>query len=311
MFSLFHERQEEENPAEPQFTRPRITIPPQVRSYGIPGFLAIALVVVLIYGFHERSVAAQSSAKNAEAAAQLAQLKDARAQIGVLSAKLDSVMNAQQAARQAVAEAPPQGSVAPPQRPAVTVIRPTGQRQKPDPRWKKVQSQLDAQGKQLDAQGKQIESTRQEIASTRSDLEGSIARTHEDLVVLQKKGERSYFEFDLDKSKNFHPVGPVGVSLRKANTKNQFADLKLLVDDRELSKKHLNLYEPVIFYPSDERTPVELVINGISKNHIHGYISAAKYRRSELEASNTLASPSNNGSDQTDANARRKLATPR
>jgi hypothetical protein len=303
MFSLFRERQEEENPLQPRPTLlHRFAIPPNVKFHAPLAALAFALVVVLIYGLHERSVAAHSSAQNAEAAAQLAQLKDARAQISTLSAKLDAVMNAQQAARQPAVVAPPEPSPS-------KVIRPTGQRSKPDPRWKKVQAQLDAQGKQLDAQGKEIESTRQEIASARTDLQDSIAKTHEELVVLQKKGERNYFEFDLEKSKNFRRVGPVGVSLRKANTKNQFADLKLLVDDRELSKKHLNLYEPVIFYPSEERTPVEIVINGISKNHIHGYISAAKYGRSELQASNAV--PSNNASGETDAKARQKLQAPR
>jgi hypothetical protein len=301
MFSLFHERQEED-PLQPRSRLRRFAIPAQLKFHAPLAALAFALVVVLIYGLHERSVAAHSSAQNVEAAAQLAQLKDARAQISALSAKLDAVMSAQQAARQP--------SVVPPPPPVSSkVIHPTGQRSKPDPRWKKVQAQLDAQGKQLDAQGKEIESTRQEIASTRSDLQDSIAKTHEELVVLQKKGERNYFEFDLDKSKNFRRVGPVGVSLRKANTKNQFADLKLLVDDRELSKKHLNLYEPVIFYPGEEQTPVELVINGITKNHIHGYISAAKYRRSELQASN--AAPSNNGPGGTDAKARQRLAGPR
>ena len=308
MFSLFPDKNqnenEEENPSERRVALPHLVIPPQVRSYGPLGALAIALVVVFIYGLHERSVAAHSSAKVAEATAELAELKDARAQISALSAKLDSVMNARQGAEQAAVE--PQA-----RRPAPGVIHPTGQRQKPDPRWRKVQAQLDAQGRQLDAQGKAIESTKQEIASARTDLEGSIAKTHDELVVLQKKGERNYFEFDVDKSKNFHPEGPVGISLRKANTKNQFADLKLLVDDRELTKKHVNLYEPVIFYPSDERTTVELVINSITKNHVHGYISAPKYRRAELEAGNTAGPASNSGSGETVAQSHQKLPTPR
>ena len=303
MFSL-RERQEEQDPSQP---RPTLLqrFPANVKFHAPLAALAFALVVVLIYGLHERSVAAHSSAQNAEVTAQLAQLKDARAQISALSARLDEVMNAQQTSRQPAGVAPADSSS--------RVVRPAGQRQKPDPRWKKVQAQLDAQGKQLDAQGKEIESNRQEIASARTDLSDSIAKTHDELVVLQKKGERNYFEFDLTKSKSFNRAGPVGVSLRKANTKNQFADLKLLVDDRELSKKHLNLYEPVIFYPTDERTPVEIVINGISKNHVHGYISAAKYGRAELQASNAVpaqpsnAVPSNNGSGETDAKARQKL----
>jgi hypothetical protein len=171
---------------------------------------------------------------------------------------------------------------------------------KPDPRWQKMQTQLDAQGQA-------IESTRQELAGTRSDLQGSIARTHDELVALERKGERNYFEFDLDKSKNFRPEGPVSVSLRKANTKHQYADLELLVDDRQLSKKHLNLYEPAVFYPAGDRQPVELVINGITKDHIHGYISAAKYNAAEIAAT---AGDSSDTAPNSALKTRPRLVTP-
>lgn len=261
---------EEEN--KPRFAVPRLPIPPlpqSVRSHGVLAALAVALAVVLIYGVHERGVAAHVSAQSVDAAVEL---KAARAQIGALTARLDSLTRSQLPAGQVVTA--PSASAS---RPVAVAVRPASRKQKPDPRWKRVQEQLDAQGKAID-------STRQELADTRSGLQDSIARTHDELVVLEKRGERNYFEFDLDKSKNFHSAGPVGISLRKADTKHQFADLKLLVDDRELSKKHLNLYEPVVFYPSDERQPVELVINSITKNHIRGYISAAKYRASEVAA---------------------------
>jgi hypothetical protein len=146
-----------------------------------------------------------------------------------------------------------------------------------DPRWKKFQSELDAQGRQ-------IESTRNDLATARDDLSGSIARTHDEIVVLQKKGERNYYEFDLQKSKQFARNGPVGISLRKANTKHQYADLQLLIDDVNLTRKHVNLYEPVMFYTADGAQPAELVINSITKDHIRGYISEPKYRRSDLAA---------------------------
>ena len=144
-------------------------------------------------------------------------------------------------------------------------------------RWKKVQSQLDEQGQAIAA-------TRQDLGNTRTELQGSIARTHDELVVLQRKGERNYYEFDLDKAKRFMAEGPIGVRLRKANVKHQFADLELLVDDVSLTKKHVNLYEPAVFYAAESEHPVELVINKVTKNHIHGYVSAPKYRRSELAA---------------------------
>jgi hypothetical protein len=145
----------------------------------------------------------------------------------------------------------------------------------PDRRLTKMQAQLDAQGKA-------IEATRGDLASTRTELTGSIAKTHDELVVLQKKGERSYFEFDIQKSKAFTHEGPVGVSLRKANLKHQYADLELMVEDRDLVQKHVNLDQPVMFYQPDTELPIQVVINDITKDHIHGYVSAPKYRKSEL-----------------------------
>jgi len=55
-----------------------------------------------------------------------------------------------------------------------------------------------------------------------------------------------------------------------------------MVDDRNLSQKHVNLYQPVMFYTPDSPQPVLVVINDISKDHIHGYASAPKYSQSEL-----------------------------
>ncbi|HJX00993.1 MAG TPA: hypothetical protein VJ453_12565 [Terriglobales bacterium] len=256
---------------------------PQVDSEQIPevetsspafriGVLAVALlafVTLFGYSIHERNVAGRLAAENSQTAAALNQT---RGQIDALNAKLDALA----AVRQPVSE--------PAASPIVHARTAAVRHGKPDPRWKKLQTQLDAQGKAIDETRNGLESTRQDLASTRTELQGSIAKTHDELVVLQRKGERNYYEFDIDKSKQFSHAGPVGVSLRKANTKHEYADLELMVDDLKISKKHLNLYEPAMFYPNEEQRPLELVINRISKNHIHGYISAPKYRDAELTA---------------------------
>ncbi len=104
---------------------------------------------------------------------------------------------------------------------------------------------------------------------------------------LQKKGERNYYEFDIAKSKQFNFEGPMGVRLRKANLKHDYADLELMLDDRSLSQKHVNIYQPVMFYTPDTPQPIELVINSITKDHIRGYVSSPKYRQSELAAMQT------------------------
>lgn len=274
------------------------------RARGMLAVLIVAVGGLFGYALHQRSAVNRLSTENNQI---VSLLKDTRAQMLTLTTKLDA-MTAQ--------SAPQPSPVADVQAPAPAKLSPhrnvATRRHPGDPRFKRIQTQLDAQGKA-------IESTRQELASTRSDLQGSIAKTHEELVGLQKKGERNYYEFDLDKSKQFQRTGPVGISLRKASTKDMYADLKLMVDDAQVSKKHVNLFEPVFFYLGDERRAVELVINSIHKNHIHGYISAPKYTASELASSvapntspdNAAANANGQQSPDTTGKQRRKLEVPR
>jgi hypothetical protein len=159
-----------------------------------------------------------------------------------------------------------------------------------DPRFEKMQAQIDEQGRQIDA-------TRNDLASTRTELTGTIAKNHDELVSLEKKGLRRYWEFDLTKSKEFKREGPLTISLRKANVKKSYADLALVVDDRNMQQKHVNLFQPAMFYQADSTQPTEIVINDISKNHIHGYVSAPKYHKSEVGPL-TVDAESNPPSDQ-------------
>jgi len=228
------------------------------------------------YAVHEQHKAQSLAAQNQQVTAQLT---STQSQLQALTAKVNELASS--------SESKPSPSVP---APAVSgARRVVAHRARPeDPRFKKLQSQLDAQGKAIDE-------TRSDLVSARTELTGSIARTHGELVLLEKKGERNYIEFDLAKTKEFKREGPISISLRKANTKHQYADLALLVDDRNLSQKHVNLYQPAMFYEPDTPQPIEVVINDISKNHIHGYVSAPKYRKSELAA---MAGGAGQGLDQ-------------
>ncbi len=227
--------------------------------------LLLLLLVALGYSWHERSVAKDLAANNS---AMTATLNATRDQLNTLVAKV----NALEAKPSPEAETKPAPHIyRKPLTPAVARHRID------DPRWNRMQGQLDEQGRQ-------IASTREDLASTRTELTGSIAKTHDELVLLEKKGERNYFEFDVDKTGQFERQGPISIRLKKANTKHNYADLELLVDDSKLSKKHVNVYEPAVFYPGNEKLPVELVINSVTKDHIHGYISEPKYRSADLQA---------------------------
>ena len=263
------------------------------------------------YAVHEHRAARDLASQNQQTDAAL---EATRNQVSDLTAKVNA-MAAQQAQSAAATPAP---APAPPVRWSAT--QPAHHSSGESSRWKKMQAQLDAQGKAIEATQSDLATTQGDLSNTRTELTGSIARTHDELVLLEKKGERNYYEFDIYKAKQFQHEGPFGVRLKKANDKHQYADLELMVDDRDLSQKHVNLYQPVMFSTPDSPQPVQLVINSISKDHIHGYVSAPRYRQSELASmSNTSsnnASTGNastdqgSGSDTTASSTRQKLPAP-
>jgi hypothetical protein len=273
------------------------------------------------YAVHEHHTAQNLAAQNSQLAAEYntlaalnsqvtAQLIATKGQMDALTAKVNELA----LSNETKAAAPSAPSVAM----AISHPHATHHANAEDLRFKKLQSQVDAQGKQIeDARnnlGNEIEDTRNNLTNTTTELTGSIARTHDELVVLEKKGERSYSEFDLQKSKQFQRKGSVSISLRKADPKRQYADLQLMVDDRNLSQKHVNLYQAVMFYQPGQR-PVEIVINDITKDHIHGYVSTPKYQQSDLAAMSNGGNPpapSTNQAANSNAqpSARRKLPLP-
>ena len=253
--------------------------------------LLLALALIAAVGFAwQRKTTRTLTAENQQVTQALQQTQ---AQLNALQSKIDAMAHP----GPVVEAAKPTASIG--VRKPHAVHRVVHHRQPDDPRWKQFQSRLGDQGKQIDA-------TRQDLASARTELNGSIARTHDQLVNLERKGERSYFEFDINKSKQFRATGPVGIRLKKANTKHSYADLELMVDDADLSKKHVNLYEPVTFYATDEGRPVELVINSISKDRIHGYVATPKYNKTELAS---MQGSVNSGGDA--APTRKKLELPK
>ncbi|MBV8113116.1 MAG: hypothetical protein JO300_00115 [Silvibacterium sp.] len=276
---------------------------------------AIAAVVVAGgavggYAVHEHNSAKTLATQNAQMTAALSADRSA---LNELTDKVNAM-----AALNAAAQAQPAAAVQSTQTaPAVSAKRPAAiPKRRDDPRLKKLQSQIDEQGKQIEQTRNDLATARGDLDNTRTELTGSIARTHDELVLLERKGERNYYEFDIAKSKEFQHRGPFGIRLRKANVKHQYADLELMVDDRNLTQKHVNLYQPVMFYTPDSPQAVEVVINNVSKDHIHGYVSASKYKKSELTAMSNAGASAAPGSVQTTAGSneqpaqRQKLTVP-
>jgi flagellar motility protein MotE (MotC chaperone) len=227
------------------------------------------------------------AADNGKLAAALGQVQNQLAAVSVKTNALTQPLPRPEA---------PERPLAMPKRAHVTAMHPAAARRRPvdDPRWKQVEEQISNHQKQLASTREDLAKTRSDLQgtlnSTRDELNGSIARTHEDVVALEKRGERNYYEFSLGKSKKFQRVGPISMSLRKVNFKRKRYNIDLMVDDYQLEKKNVNMFEPVWITVSDRPQPVELVIHSIQKDQVKGYISEPKYRKSELTA-RTAPSP--------------------
>jgi hypothetical protein len=268
--------------------------------------MAAAFVVFialgLVYLSHERAQVKELAGTNQALNASLAQMKaQFQSQIDGLTEQLR-----EKAAATRIESAPPSASNGTraqirtqPRRAATPAV---------DPRIAQLQSKLADQQKELSSTREDLNQTRQDLqgrldstrdqltgslSSTRDELNGSIAHSHDEIVALQRRGERNYYEFQITRSKDFHRVGPVSLSVRKVNTKRKNYDLAMFVNDNQMQKKSVNLFETVWINLEDRPQPVELVVNQISKDQIQGYVSEPKYKRSELgdTASVAPASP--------------------
>jgi uncharacterized coiled-coil protein SlyX len=272
------------------------------------GLAATMVILVLIaaagaiYGFHQQSAVSQLTTRNSELNASLNQMQE---QLNRLTSKLDDLtaVHAPVVAPQAAASKTS---------PSPAASHPT---HVPSSRMKQMQTQITDLGKKLKDTQESLAEARSEMEndldSTRDQLNGSIARNHEELVVLEQRGERNYFEFDLAKSKDFQRTGPISMSLRKADPKHRSYDVVVLVDDNQLAKRKVDLYEP-IWITSDDSQPLQVVVNKIDKNQVRGYVSAPKYPETQLisvSASQQEAS-SNAANSRTSNNVSAPAGTP-
>jgi hypothetical protein len=92
----------------------------------------------------------------------------------------------------------------------------------------------------------------------------------------------------LQKSKTPEKVGPVQISLNKADQKKSKYTVTVLADDRSIEKKDKTSGEPVQFYVkgSSHAAPYELVVFDVGKNQITGYLSTPKTAGGTAAASN-------------------------
>jgi chromosome segregation ATPase len=119
-------------------------------------------------------------------------------------------------------------------------------------------------------------------------MSGLIARNHDDVEELKRRGDRNYFEFTIQKAKTPQHVGPVAISLNKTDQKKSKYTMTVLADDKSIEKKDKTAGEPVQFYVKGTAhyAPYEIVVFDVGKNQITGYLSTPKSAGAATAASN-------------------------
>jgi hypothetical protein len=124
-----------------------------------------------------------------------------------------------------------------------------------------------------------LASTISQLTQVRGDLSNTnsvIARNHDELVTLEHKGDRNFYEFSLQKGQK-KPVGTVSLELKKVDAKKNIYTLVVYSDDKAVQKKDRGLDEPLQFYSGKDPMLFEVVVNAInSKNQVTGYLSTPK-----------------------------------
>jgi len=119
-------------------------------------------------------------------------------------------------------------------------------------------------------------------------MSGLIARNHDDLEELKRRGDRNYYEFTINKAKTPQHVGPVAISLTKTDAKKSKYTILVLADDKSIEKKDKTAGEPVQFYMkgATRTSPYEIVVFDVNKSQITGYLSTPKTAGAATAASN-------------------------
>src|SRR5882724_1572346 len=149
---------------------------------------------------------------------------------------------------------------------------------------------------------KDIEATKSDLEATKGKLErslgdmnvmsGLIARNHDDLEDLKRRGDRNYYEFTLAKAKSPQRVGPIQMNLSKTDPKKSKYTLVVFADDRQIEKKDKTSGEPIQFYVGNSRNGVfEIVVFTVGKSQVTGYLSTPKDGAAAPAAAPAAAKP--------------------
>jgi hypothetical protein len=130
-----------------------------------------------------------------------------------------------------------------------------------------------------------LDAEKNNLQMARGEFGTLIARNHDEVEELRRLGERDYYEFTIDKKNSREKVGNLMVELHATNLKKSQYGVTIFVDDQRHDKRNLTANEPLYFFQSGARAPLEFVVNQVGKDKISGYLSVPKANATHAQAS--------------------------
>jgi len=121
--------------------------------------------------------------------------------------------------------------------------------------------------------------TKKQVAKVASDqtvLGTDIATNRQELRELKAKGDRTYYEFAIEKGAPAINLATIKLSTKMVDEKHSKFTLIIGSDDKNIEKVNQSLNQSIQFYSGKTPQLYEVVVNGISKRMISGYLSVPK-----------------------------------
>ena len=264
------------------------------------GVLFVALAAMGFFGYTSQARLSQELTKSEDANRQLLQrLDQANASLAVLKGHIEvteeklGMTHAELSKAKSRAEAIRRDQLAADQKFSTQL---TQVQKESDEKIGAVATDLGGAKKDLETTRSDLDTTKGKLASMQGDegvMSGLIARNHDDLEELKRRGDRNYYEFTVPKTKTPQRVGPVQITLNKVDQKKSKYTMTVFADDKSIEKKDKTAGEPVQFYVkgTSRMSPYEVVVFDVGKNQIAGYLSTPKDTGAAPASAPTAAAP--------------------
>ena len=142
-----------------------------------------------------------------------------------------------------------------------------------------LQAETSSNQEALQATTNRLADVAGQLASQQGELgaqRGQILQSQDELNRFLTRTEHTPLTFELGRGAPPQQVGPVRLSLRSLNDKNQRYTLCIFIQDTCVETKDRAQYEVVQLAVSRDTAPLELIVTKIARNGIVGYLEVPR-----------------------------------